>query len=324
MVTLLSILISSLVLAEQPAPRTLVWAVENQDYDRVHNILASGVDPNLEGADGVPLLIRAFKSRFFSIAELLLDYGADPNAASANGTTVFEFLLFQEHLYQLTMQETRGFDATYPYAILIQAGAQPNRKLPSSGSLAAYLNRYRLPEFFQSAIAVDHPTKELLRAARRGHLEDLRAVVHEADLDHRDEIVQPWQGNTPLIYALEKGHVAMATLLLEQGADPNTTSRSGLSPLMATMPQFEPRVGLRMARILLDHGAHIDYQDPTGKTALILATTTWEYEMAGLLLHLGADPNLADNQGLSAQDYAENDLRLKPLFNQKVHGQKQN
>ncbi len=64
-------------------------------------------------------------------------------------------------------------------------------------------------------------------------------------------------GFTALRHAAAHGHPDLARLLLERGADVNTTGHRGWTPLMSAVAENNEE----MARLLIDRGA-----DPTIKT----------------------------------------------------------
>jgi ankyrin repeat protein len=57
-------------------------------------------------------------------------------------------------------------------------------------------------------------------------------------------------------------------------------------------------------RLLLDHGANIDAQDHTGRTALIYATYAENTDVVKLLLENGANTMIRDNNNQTALDIA--------------------
>ncbi|KPP57723.1 hypothetical protein Z043_124528, partial [Scleropages formosus] len=86
-----------------------------------------------------------------------------------------------------------------------------------------------------------------------------------------------------------------ALTLLEHNADPNLVDIDGNTALhlAASIPSIAP---LPLAKLLLEHKAHIDAQNSNGCTPLILAVMVKHFEMAKLLLEEGADVNTKDHE----------------------------
>ena len=97
---------------------------------------------------------------------------------------------------------------------------------------------------------------------------------------------------TPLITAIERGDLAMQTLLLDAGADVNGLCgcATGEAPVWAAT--LLNRVD--HARQLLERGADPDAVSSSGNCALHLAAMRGLVEITGLLLEYGADPNRQD------------------------------
>ena len=72
-------------------------------------------------------------------------------------------------------------------------------------------------------------------------------------------------GKTPLHYAAMDGHKKIVKLLLEKGANPNSTGRNGATPLHLASSGWHPSSGegekedfKQVIKLLLDAGAHPD------------------------------------------------------------------
>jgi ankyrin repeat protein len=133
----------------------------------------------------------------------------------------------------------------------------------------------------------------LMMAARTGDAATVRALIaHGAAVNAREG----WRGQTALMWAAAENNADAIRVLIAAGADLTATSTAGaFTPLL-----FAVRGGhLAATRALLDAGANADARLPDGMSALVLAIYNAHYELAGLLLERGADPNAAA-QGWSA------------------------
>ncbi len=149
----------------------------------------------------------------------------------------------------------------------------------------------------------------IILATIGGHLEAVRLLLRAGAHS------QPLPGfeHTGLRAAALFGQEDIAMLLLAHGADPNSQSAGGRTPLMAScLPrQF---VGLeqskRILQLLLRAGAAVNDQNDLGETALFLAASRGHREQCEILLTAGADPNIRNKEGLRASEVASNDAAL--------------
>eukprot|EP01084_Bolivina_argentea_P309905 536096_1 len=90
------------------------------------------------------------------------------------------------------------------------------------------------------------------------------------------------KGFNALFVASQNGHSFIVKLLLQNGADPNSTSYQGVSPLNMAAEEGH----LEVVRVLLSHSdTDIDYQDLEGVTPLYIACQQNDIEIVKLLLH---------------------------------------
>lgn len=138
----------------------------------------------------------------------------------------------------------------------------------------------------------------LMEFAYLGELDEVKRLVSEGmAVDVTD-----WEKHTPLMWAAFNGHTAVVGYLLENGARLEAKDVSGRTALLyASSGPFEGTVEL-----LLEAGAEVDVQGKAeGFTALMTAAAEGQLEVVRLLLIHGADPDLLDKDGDTAQSFAK-------------------
>lgn len=175
---------------------------------------------------------------------------------------------------------------------------------------------------------------ELLNAAAAGdavRVERLIAAI--SDLEQRDG-----QGRTALLLAVAGNHVAVAKALLAAGASPNAQAgnrdtpwllagASGRSEIVAAMLPLKPDLTIRnrfggnalipacerahveTVTLLLTSGIDVDHVNDLGWTCLLEIVILGDggprhQQVARLVLDAGANPNLADREGVSPLAHA--------------------
>ncbi len=113
-------------------------------------------------------------------------------------------------------------------------------------------------------------------------------------------------GFTPLQLAAFFGHLEIAELLLEKGANPNVISQN--QTFARGVPILQSAVAgghTGIVRALLAHGANVNIRSAEGLSALHAAAFEGNADVVKLLLAHGADINARTNDGESAQGIAE-------------------
>lgn len=108
-------------------------------------------------------------------------------------------------------------------------------------------------------------TQKLFDAVVKGNIEQVKAALSEgADINYKDKR----EGNTPLIWAAHGGHIEIARLLIQKGADVNAVTSSGGTPLI-----YAAKFGnVEIVKLLLETGAKMDARED-GKSAVEWART---------------------------------------------------
>lgn len=177
-------------------------------------------------------------------------------------------------------------------------------------------------------------TADLLAAVSSGNLAEVsRLIAAGTDLEQRDG-----QGQTPLLRAVAGNHVAVAKALLAAGASLNAQAAnqdtpwllagaSGRSEIVAAMLPLKPDLSLRnryggdalipacerahveTVKLLLTSGIDVNHVNNLGWTCLLEIVILGDggprhQQVAKLVLDAGANPNLADKDGVSPLAHA--------------------
>jgi ankyrin repeat protein len=290
---------------------------ESKHYYRISDqLVASGADPNIKGESHTPLLCEALQTveRPTSFALTLLVHHANPNVTCDEGPPLF-----------LAIKDPNLVSA------LLEHGADPNRARADGATPLTVM------------VKADHQTTDLLLAhgarlgfvtkeadAYRKHGVTLDPVVW-AILHHQDYLatrliqrdgMDSIDSKAAVVYAASEGSILALTELLQHGADPNSSSVSGISALMAaayhgqtaTLEELLAQSGLQV------NGTTPPHFTPAGilkfysenrkpllsgqRTALMYAAAGSNVEALKILIAHGARTNLQDAEGLRAVDYA--------------------
>jgi len=300
----------------------LHWAAFQDDIEVAKLLVDAGADVKAKNRYGVTPLSLACQNGNTALVELLLEAGASPNTILPGGETALMTAARTGRTGPVKALLSRGakVDWKEPHGqtalmwaaaeghsavleLLIEAGADFRTSLADSGFT---------PLFF---------------AAREGHINVVRALlkagvdVNETMRPAKSSGKGPRTGMSPLILAVENGHFELAIALLEAGADPND-QRSGFTALHTITWVRKPNHGdgddgdpaptgsgklssLQFVRKLVEHGANVNARLKTGKsgrgqlnrvgaTPFLLAAATDDAALMRLLIDLGADPMLGN------------------------------
>lgn len=233
----------------------LFTALENALNDEVRHLLAQGVDPSsTHGGD--PAICRALMRGNPEGALLLLDAGANPNAARVTAD-------------QPALWWAASTGALEVVRALLAKGAKVDARDKWGSS----------PLTVACSSGHTDVVKQLLDAGADVHnqISDKRTVINLAVrggkaeilgllLDHGADLQSRQPNFTPLGFACFEGNAAQVKLLLDRGAKPDATS-NGAGFSKATPLHIAARGGkVKMVQHLLDAGAKPTLRDGSGKT----------------------------------------------------------
>jgi len=140
----------------------------------------------------------------------------------------------------------------------------------------------------------DHHVKEaadLYRAAEENHLSEVQTAVNAG----ADVNTTSLQGVTPLLWAVKHNNLQMSQFLLSKNANPNIVS-SECGPLHEAVIKHN----VQLVDLLIEKKANINLPGEGGKTALIYAILESHFDMIDLLLKKGADMKAKTLSGANA------------------------
>ncbi|MBD2863101.1 ankyrin repeat domain-containing protein [Paenibacillus oceani] len=253
--------------------RALSYAAKYGHSAAVQLLLDYGADPNAAEPDAPygSALWHAVNGNYEDIVQRLLESGANPNApVDASGNPLF-------------IAAKRGHSSLVQ--LLYAHGAAMNL------DAACCLGRLDLAgEILQANPSLVNSGGDygpLCMAAGEGRTDLVRLLIRRgADLN------APWYANNYMGYAMEKGP-ELVSLLLESGADPNHANWLGVTYLHKAAAAGN----LELARQFVDAGADCNAMDEEyGATPLGWAAKYGKAELVQYLLDLEADPRLPAEQ----------------------------
>ena len=139
-----------------------------------------------------------------------------------------------------------------------------------------------------------HPctqVKKLIKNIKRGKQNDISFIKeHPEVINMADD-----QGITPLLHAAMNGDLETTKLLVEMGADMNSTAYSGDSALHLASEKGH----LEIVKFLIENGMDIEIKDEIGRTPLFSGIHGKQSEIAFYLISKGASYDIQDEQGFS-------------------------
>ncbi len=294
-------------------------AAHEGDLVSVGRLLDAGGEVDAATRHGVTPLALASARGHAAIVETLLEAGADANRPSPHGETPLMVAARTGVVDSVTALLRRGADAVVDaregwrgQTALMWAAAEGHAAVVAPLIAAgADVDAHSDGGFTPLAFAV-----------RAGHGETVGALLQAgADVDR----ALP-DGTGPLHLAVINAHYDVALQLLEHGADP-AAAEPGWTPLHQLVWTRRPNrhynnpaafptgtvTDLELARALVAHGADVDARQTaeprdgyrnmlnrSGATPFLLAAKAVDLDMMRLLLELGANPLLANEDGTTA------------------------
>jgi len=275
-----------------PRVAALVAAVRVQSADAVAKLLASDSDAaKARDAAGSTLLHHAAAFGSIDTMKLLLDAGADVNAANRRRSTPLHWSLQDEAKVRLLLSRGAAINAK-------QVEGRTPLYIAASMGQGASLVKLLLENGANPALATANGMTPLMAASVRGDIEAMKLLVDKnADVNTRNGA-----GETALMFAATNGSPAAVKFLIDHAADAKAKSKRGETALgNAGTSGVEETV-----RMLLDQHADVNSRNVRGYSPLMLAASS-DTVPAGavkLLLAAGADKTYVGDYDETALDFA--------------------
>ena len=278
----------------------------------VFALIKKGADVNRLDASGISPLTWSAQCSGLEVAKRLLEKGAKVNVQDRGGWTPLMFAasrgredfvkLLLEHGAEKSTRNKRGQTALDMATrkrrrsiipLLADAGPfQDLMKLVAAGDAAGVEKMVK-----EDALLVKDkdPTWQtaLHVAAAKGHLEVARVLMNNG----ADRAVADHDGNTPLHNAAWVGATKIVRLLLEKGVPLNEQNNLRMTPLNCAVGGVMNHPSREAALRLIEKGADVRVADKTGATPLHRAAEYGQLEICKRLVEKGADVNARRKSG---------------------------
>lgn len=288
------------------------------------DLVGGYVDIDLAGSDGKTAVLVAVYNGWYDILQLLLNYNAKVDTSadrSSAGWTTMQVAAERGHITiaQLLLQDCKDISAIINAKPAIKSGRTALQAAAQSGHIdmiqflisnGAEINDPPAAisgvTALQAAAGGGHVRAALLLlegganvngkgsigttalqdAARNGHVDMVKLLLLK-----KPDTNCGISGSSPLLAAVNGGHLAVAKVLMEHGVDVNYTAGGSFD---RTVLQVAAGYGdLQLVELFITHNAEINARPnkDSGRTALQAAAEGGYLEVTEFLLKSGADVN---------------------------------
>ena len=270
----------------------LIQAITADCTEAVEFLLFLGADPNWASANGTTPLILACRNNSISITKLLLRAEANANAQDKWGLTGLKLVCSlktpNKDLVELLVQSRAQLVVPGEEITALEIATREGHT-----DIVQYLASEGAPVNAQDSNGVT----SLMYACRYKGCEMVRILLSHGAVPN----MQNQNSSTALHFACYKQLTAGVELLLAHGADHSLPDKWGLTPLMyACTKKIGSQMDTTILVLLLSAGADPNAQAEEGSIALIVAAKYDYKEGVSVLLNAGANVNMQNMFGSTA------------------------
>lgn len=310
----------------------LIEAVEQQEYQKVLNMLSIGADPEVATHEGVTPLMKAAYSGNNELVSLLLMYESERKTQDHKGNIPLHYAAMSGDfhcLVNLLDRDTLNKQNREGMTPLMLAAERKHSD--SVDTLLRFHADSQIQDTYGRTALI------LATQALYEEKEDIRRckAIIEIMLEHKAELnVQDNEGNTALMHAVILNRFPLVELLLQAGADFELTNKKEKTALIlakkygyklielcieqfiqkkrtwlennkATELMYAAHMNnISKVRKLLMHGVNVNEQNTYGLSLLSFAVENNNIQLVEELLQAGADPRILSPYGISMCEYA--------------------
>lgn len=230
----------------------------------------------------------------FTIAEILINNGADVNKQDNNGDTPLHIATKKSNLDPTTIK------------LLVHSGSSTSTKNNAGKTPIDYTQKDESGDERMNADDLEIITKmnTIFYAIDGNHIKQIQQILKEKP----DALNAPnEQGDTPLLYCIKNEKSNLAQRFLDAGADITKNAADGKTALHLAVEKGD----LHSAQKLIEKGLDVNIKDSKGLTPLHYAAYYDKKDLANLLIKNNADMYVESEHGTPlavAQGDTKNDL----------------
>uniref|UniRef100_A0A663FBW5 Tetratricopeptide repeat, ankyrin repeat and coiled-coil containing 2 n=1 Tax=Aquila chrysaetos chrysaetos TaxID=223781 RepID=A0A663FBW5_AQUCH len=271
----------------------------------------ANVNYRTEVLNNAPILCVQSHLGYTEMVALLLEFGANVDAASESGLTPLGYAAAAGFLSIVVLLCKKRAKVDHldknGQCALVHAALRGHLEVVKFLIQCDWTMAGQQQGVFKKSHAIQ---QALIAAASMGYTEvrptnqhitasagrETKKEVERAQINSFDSL---W-GETALTAAAGRGKLEVCRLLLEQGAAVAQPNRRGVVPLFSAVRQGHWQI----VDLLLTHGADVNMADKQGRTPLMMAASEGHLGTVEFLLAQGASISLMDKEGLTALSWA--------------------